>query len=221
MNTITHRIALIITLFSSFVFSFPIHAADKFPCVKEICIGDRLEKLHEIDWQPINYSLKRLERMGKSERARRTKTYKGFDNDTPSYLIFREFDRDLLDDMSRVKIACEPNQLEGIYVSDAGHKTQVFVSLMPSEDSGSMVWRVSGINRVYQGLTDNAQRKQLHQDLNERYREYFSQKLGDANVLIVPSGNQTTLSMSWYYAGKNHPNWQHSSCEKPKKISLD
>lgn len=216
-----HRAFLIITLFLSTVFSYSTYAAIDFPCVKEVCIGDRLEKLRDINWQPINYSLKRLERMRKSDRARRTKTYKGFDNDTPSYLIFREFDSDLLEDMSRVRIACEPNQLEGVFVSDAGHKTQVFVSLLPSGNSGTMTWRVTGINRIFQGLSDNDQRKQLHQDLNERYSKYFSQKVGGANVLIVQSGNQTSLSMNWNYAVYNPQNWQHPSCERPKKIILD
>lgn len=216
-----HKLFIIISLLFSIVFSHSTYAADNFPCVKEVCIGDSLDKLRKINWQPINYSLKRLERMRESERARRTKTYQGFDNDTPSYLIFREFDRDLLDEMSLIKIACEPNQLKGIFVSDAGHKTQVFVSLMHNGDSTNMVWRVSAINRTYQNLTDKSQRKQLHHDLNERYGKYFNPKPGEAGVLIVPSGKDTTLSMSWTYAAINPRYGQHASCDRPRKINLD
>ncbi|PKO46192.1 MAG: hypothetical protein CVU29_06560 [Betaproteobacteria bacterium HGW-Betaproteobacteria-22] len=208
-------------LFAIFI-SYPLQAASDFPCVKEVCVGDGLDKLRAIDWHPVHYTQKRVERIRKDERARRAKTYRGFSRDgVPSYLIVRVFDNDLLDDMAGVKIACSPNALVGSFSSEGGHKTDVHVSLLPSNDADNMVWRVTSINRVYKGLESPSQRKQLHQELNARYGKHLNPKPGESGVLIVPMGKETTLSLHWVDVARNKNYGKHPQCEQSQNISID
>lgn len=219
---IFNKLISVSAVLTAVAISHPLHAASDFPCVKEVCIGDGLDKLRRIDWQPVQYTQNRIERIRKDERARRAKTYRGFGNDdVPSYLIVRVFDNDLLDDMARVKIACKPNALVGSFNSEGGHKTDIHVSLLPSNDADSMVWRVTSINRVYKGLDNSSQRKQLHQELNARYGKYLNPKPGESGVLIVPIGKETTLSLNWVDVARNQKYGKHPQCEQPQNISID
>lgn len=205
-------------------FAFPqyAHAATDFPCVAEVCIGDELDKLRGIDWQPVHYTSDRVKRIRKEDRARRAKTYPGFGNDgVPSFLIVGAFDKDLLDDLARVNVACSPNDVTGTYLTESGHKTQVDVSLLPVDDSENMVWRVTRIGRSYKGLEAASQRKQLLEDLNARYGKYISPKIGEPGALIVPAGREINLSLHWVDVTRKNKYGNHASCEKPKKITVD
>ncbi|MBY9068132.1 hypothetical protein K1X12_14570 [Hyphomonas sp. WL0036] len=193
---------------------------EEHPCVQEICIGDSVDKLRQIGWQPVDYTSKRVERVSKSLRARRAKTFPGFGSDgVPSYLIVGLFDSDLLDDMERVKVACTPNEIRGTYLSKGGHKTDVRVSLMPVAGKTTMSWRVIGIGRMYSGFESNEQQAQLSQDLNARYGRFLNRQ--PSGAMVVPMGKEIALSLHWVDLARDKSFGNHGLCDRPKRISVD
>jgi hypothetical protein len=191
------------------------------PCVQEICIGDGLDRLRAIDWAQVDYTSERVKRVRRHDRERRARIYPGFGRDgVPSYLIVGQFDGDLLDDMARVKAACEPNEIKGTYLSKGGHKTDVRVSLLPSENNtGAMSWRVVGIGRLYSGFESNSQRMQLNEDLNTRYGRFLNRQ--PSGAMIVPMGKETVLSLHWVDVARDRRFGTHPLCDKPRRISVD
>ncbi len=183
------KVILLFALASSMAFSESLLAAD-MPCVKEICIGDGLDKLRGIKFQPVNPS--RVERVSKRKQADRAEMYGGFQGtQPPAFLMLAEFDENSLDEIAKIKVACHPyNQLEGAYVSESGHKTNIQIALWPNK-TGEMKWLVKGISRAYKGLESRGESDQLIQDLREKYAKWDMGKVGQpksgsAGMLLVP-----------------------------------
>lgn len=198
----------------------PDHEKIEHPCVQEICIGDGMDKLRQINWIQVDYTSKRVERVRKETRERKAKIYKGFGNDgVPSFLVVGLFDADLLDDMERVKLACAPNEVKGTYLTQSGHKTDVRVSLLPDPDGRSMSWRVIGIGRLYSDFASNEQRAQLNLDLNTRYERFLNRQ--PSGAMVVPMGRETVLSLHWVDLARDKSFGNHPLCEKPGRISVD
>jgi len=202
-------------------------ATPELPCIREVCVGDSLDRLKGIDWQPVNYSLKRLERMGKALRARRTRTYEGFDGDeTPAFVILREFDGSTLDNLSNIRTACEPNEMVGTFISGGGHKTQVHVSLLPEDDAGrmngQMRWRVKAITRLFRSLDSRQQRERVFSELNARYGKFSSApKPGEGGYLLAPAGKDAVVTL-FLGEGEYLARFKRNAyCGTPSKISID
>jgi len=213
-------VAFLSLLFSTASLAQPAIEEIEHPCVQELCIGDAVDRLRQIDWLPVEYTSKRVERVSKTVRAQRAKIYPGFGKDgVPSYLVVGVFDSDLLDDMERVKVACQPNEITGSYISKGGHKTDVRVSLLPDPGGRTMSWRVIGITRMYSGFESNAQRAQLNQDLNDRYGRFINRQ--PSGAMIVPMGKETALSLHWVDIARSKSFGSHSMCDKPKRVSVD
>lgn len=191
------------------------------PCVQELCIGDGLDKLRAIDWQPVAYTSDRVNRIRKEDRARRAKVFPGFGADgVPSYLIVRKFDREIIGSLMSVSAACAPNELVGTFISEGGHKTVVAISLLPTASPGKMVWRVIRIGRMYTGMERPAQRGELNQALNEKYSRFVNRQPGESGVLIAPVGKETLLTLHWVDLERDRLFGSHPQCERPKKVTL-
>lgn len=216
------NIVHILVVLTVAAFSQLLMATSDLPCVKEVCIGDGLDGLRDIEWYPVNYSAERLQRMRKSERARRARTYRddGFsDNGAPSYLVLREFDGDVLDDMARVKVACEMNELVGAYISSGGNKTSVTVSLMPSRGGESMTWRVTGISRTFEGVDDRSQLVRIEKELNARYGKFSGRYEPGAVAYVFVPGHKSVMVLK--QAWPSSLVFAHPSCQSSRLISVD
>lgn len=203
----------------------PLFAAD-MPCVKEVCIGDDLNKLRGIKFQPINSA--RLERVSKRRMIERAEMYGYQNTDLPAYLALGEFDESVLTEMEKIKAACHPrNLLEATYISDSGYKTGVQVGLWPDK-SGNMKWLVMGVSRAYKGIDSSSERDQLVQDLHEKYAQWDTSKVGQpkpgqAGMMLVPvRAPLMTLFLAPTIEAIQVENYKKNpQCKPAKKISLD
>lgn len=222
----SYREILFAAFFSSLTTMQPLFAAE-MPCVKEVCIGDGLDKLRSIKFQPVNTS--RVEKLSKRKRADRVEKYGGFkDTQPPDFLILAEFDENALDDIAKIKAACSPlNELNGIYISESGHKTNIHLALWPDK-SGNMEWLVKGIGRAYKGLQSRGEADQLIQDLREKYAKWDTGKVGqpkpwEAGMMLVPVREPVmtlflapSLEVIYADAYKKNP-----LCKPTRRINVD
>ncbi len=169
--------------------SQPLLAAE-MPCVKEVCIGDDLNKLRGIKFQPVDES--RVAIVNKRKQTDRAEIYGKFDgSEVPASLILGKFDENTLDEMAKMSVACSPaNGLEGTYISESGYKTNIHVALWP-DSSGNMKWLVKSISRAYKGLQSRNETNRLIQGLREKYAKwdiaYLGQpKPGFAGMSLLP-----------------------------------
>lgn len=116
--------------------------------------------------------------------------------------------------------ACAQNELQGVFLSEGGHKTVVTVSLLPTENPARMVWQVIAIGRMYSGMEKPSQRTELHRLLNEKYSRFVNRRPGESGVLVAPLGKETLLTLHWVDVERNQTFGSHPLCEKPKKMTL-
>lgn len=212
--------SLTITLTGLMVLFTQLGQAAEMPCVKEICVGDGLDKLRGINWVPID--LGHLNRVKRSERMRRAKTYKGFDGDnTPNFLVLRAFDGSVLEDIAKIKTACEANELVGSYISDGGNKTKVYISLLPIDDAGNMTWRVRSITRKIQTL-EPADKNHVVQTLNARYGKFKQQpNSGEGGYMVIPLHKEVGMSLHLGVADDLIRFKRNAFCATHGKVSVD
>lgn len=219
------KVALTIMLFGALMEAQPPLAAE-MPCVKEVCIGDGLDKLRGIPFKAINPE--RAQRVSKRKQIDRAEMYGLQSAELPAYLALGEFDENALDDMAKIKAACHPlNGLEGTYVSESGYRTNVQVGLWPDK-SGNMKWLVKGISRAYKGMKSRSESNQLVQDLQQKYAKWDMNKVGqpksgEAGVMLI--GVREPI-MSLFLAPTPEAiqvdNYKNNSLCKPSKaINLD
>ena len=219
-------IALYAILFGGSTFALPLMAAD-MPCVKEVCIGDDLSKLHGIKFQSVNAS--RAEKVSTRKRIQRTEMYGKFQQtELPAYMVLGEFDENILDEMAKIKVACSPaNGLDGTFVSDSGYKTSVQVALWPDK-SGNMKWLVKGISRAYKGVQSGSETEQLIQDLREKYAKWDMGKVGQpkpgqAGMMLIPVHEPILTLILAPTAEVISPDSYKKNplCKSSKKVNLD
>lgn len=204
----------------------PVTFAAEMPCVKEVCLGDGLDKLRGIKFKPVNSA--RAEKLSARKRADRAELFGFQGGEAPAYVLLGEFDENVLSDMGNIKTACRySNVLEGAYVSESGHKTNVQVSIWPDK-SGNMKWVVKGISRAYKGLQSRGESEQLIQDLREKYAQWDAAKNGqpkpgNAGMMLIPLREPVlslmlapTAEMIQAEIYKNNP-----LCKPAKKVNLD
>lgn len=204
----------------------PLFAAE-MPCVKEVCIGDDLNKLQSIKFKQVDPA--RAQSVSKRKQIDRAEMYGSTQSaELPAYLVLGEFDENALDDMTKIKAACHPfNSLEGVYVSDSGYRTSVQVGLWPDK-SGNMKWLVKGISRAYKGMESRSESNQLIQDLQEKYAKWDVSKVGQpkpgqAGMMLIPVRETIlTLFMAPTAEAIQVDNYKKNPLCKPlKKINLD
>lgn len=150
------------------------------PCISEICIGDGLSELAKIKWQQAQQPYKinskpvlTAERKLSEVEARLLEA--GYPNagTAAPYLLDRQFDEVALTALSRVKAACEVNELFGHFGADTGAPTKVGVSLAPSKsDPAKQVWTVTTIVREFPSALSNEDRSLINAQLVQRYVKY-------------------------------------------------
>jgi hypothetical protein len=152
---------------------------DGLPCVAEVCLGDGLEALAGIDWQPalsprgspakpLRVRDRVLETADRSSLAR---LYRGVPANAEVWLADRKFDREGLRAITGVKAACAEHWVDGHFVSAGGNPTTVMIKRLP-DAAGGQRWTVVAIRRVVAGAVTTEQRREAEAALKERYAAF-------------------------------------------------
>ena len=210
---------------------------DGWPCVRELCIGDRLDDLSKIKWEKV--ALKKQEKKKPSttvaddvERVFRGSRSAGVNGPSASMAVLVQyfessggtFDSGLLKELPKL-YTCNQLQLKGVFYTASGLKTEVTILLIPLPDAQSQEWRVVSITRYWQTSMTNDQRSTLISTVEGNYFAYVGDKRrptpAAANV------NSLWLSLRWLDSDYFRPNeglnsvdrvdlhMNHPSC-KPK-----
>jgi len=150
------------------------------PCLRDVCVGDALEDLHHIPWQPAtspvdgrplahtSVSNRYLEQLGDSLRA----SPQALRSVAPFWFL-RQIDDDGIRALEQVEAVCQPfsvaQRLRGEYASANGERTQVSFEPVASEDGREQRFVVSTITRYYPPSLGAEQLERIGQEFAQRY----------------------------------------------------
>lgn len=149
------------------------------PCVAEVCVGDGLDVLAGIDWQPalsprgsparpLHVRDRVLET---ADRSFLTRVFRGVPDDAARWLADRRFDQQGLRTLAGVKAACAEHWVDGSFVSAGGNPTTVTIKRLP-DAAGGQRWTVVKIHREVAGAVSTEQRREAEAALKERYAAF-------------------------------------------------
>lgn len=149
------------------------------PCVAEVCLGDGLEVLNGIDWQPAlsprGSAAKPLRvrdrTLETADRSSINRIYRGIPAGAEVWLADRRFDREGLPLLAGVKAACAEHWAEGSFVSAGGNPTTVMIKRLP-DAAGGQRWTVVTIRRQVPSAVTSEQRQSAEATLKERYAAF-------------------------------------------------
>jgi hypothetical protein len=149
------------------------------PCVAEVCLGDGLEALAGIAWEPAlsprgsaARPLKVRDRtLETPDRAFLQRVFRGVPPAAALWLADRRFDREGLPTLAGVQAACAENWLEGRFLSGGGNPTTVTIQRVP-DGPGGQRWAVTRITRHIAGAATSEQRSAAEATLKERYAAF-------------------------------------------------
>ncbi|MEQ1738412.1 MAG: hypothetical protein ABL884_00755 [Methyloglobulus sp.] len=173
---VTNKMKLFILILLMFFHALSyaeVFVKDGFPCVTELCIGDGLSELKNIQWDTVNLNDKSL---SQSEIDEIKKRYMGeFSDQVFPYLLVRKFDKGALPLLSGITTLCSNNDafLAGVYVTSAGNPTEVLIRLLPiSNDSTEQRWTVVNIRRFVNKSMNEQDIVAAERQLSERYKNF-------------------------------------------------
>lgn len=149
---------------------------DGRPCLSGICVGDEISTLAGIKWQPAAGITGTINPNAKVDISRLLKKF------APSsaadvtaaapYLLYKGFDGQSIQKLAKVKGFCEKDVLGviGNFMSDSGHKTRVFVNVVPGSDPSIQTLRVTKIERIFPAEYTREQLNELSKQLEGRYQ---------------------------------------------------
>lgn len=198
----------------------------EMPCIKEICLGDGLEKLQGISWEPMpnmgyTYDASVVAKWGYNQKAEKI----------INWLAAGRFDAQTLPLLGGITW-CGPNyapnsdldsSLKGKFKSESGHDTTVYIKLIPSANNpAEQNWKVVAIGRSYR-YSSNEQREQLENDLRKQYDAVLSMQ-DQEHPEKVPVIAQLTSSPQLFFQLNPLPTradyQKHPACAQ-SKVGLD
>lgn len=150
---------------------------DGRPCLSGICVGDEISTLTGIKWQPatniMGMPIKSNDQVDVKSLLKKFAPSSAADVTAAApYLMYHSFDGQAIQKLAKVKGFCEKDILGviGNFISDSGHKTQVFVNVVPGADPATQSLRVTQIERTFPAEYTREQINELSKQLEERYR---------------------------------------------------
>jgi hypothetical protein len=210
---------------------------NNLPCIAELCIGDGLEELQKLKWEPARSemgntpiaSLPAVNPLDPSFKG----IFVGKHGKTDNYLNLRKFDNPSLLGFSNVKVACAPNNLTGNFISRSGNPTQVTIALGPMRsESTEQQWVVVEILRKIPKIVTDEQAQEAYKQLDAIYKQFNPMFIYDDKKFYQPGlgmffatiSAQMTYTLSLNYPkslGDENGYKRHSACGGNNKISLD
>ena len=178
VNTMKTIITLLLIFIQSICFA-QVYEKGGFPCVAEICIGDGLSELKNVEWDPVfkkMYSAKERDNYlanGKLEAI--NNRYRGnISKDAALYLDSERFDSKSLSLLTEISALCgDGGYLKGNYKTKGGNDTQVSIRLLPnSQGSNEQQWTVVHIRRFVSTPMNKQDIKAAEKELSERYKAF-------------------------------------------------
>jgi hypothetical protein len=227
----------ITTMFSSTPISAQQYVKNNLPCLAEICLGDGLDELQKIKWEPAFTDVLGSPIASQPAPSTAEQTFKtafiGRHGKTENYLVARKFDSLSLKGLPTVKVACESNQLVGNFISSGGNPTEVTISLGPMRaDSTDQQWVVIMIRRRIPKIVTEEQAQAAFAQLDAIYNRfnpmgiYDDKRFYQAGLGIFmsstspPFGFMLTMNSIPPVGGENNYK-RHPACGGKDKISLD
>lgn len=147
------------------------------PCLSGICVGDEISTLSGVKWQPASFFGRPIK---SNDKVDIKKLLKRFAPNSAAavtaaapYLMFSGFDGQAIPKLAKVTGFCERDfyDMVGIFISTSGHKTTVYVNVVPGDAPSNQSLRVQQIQRTFPGEYTSEQISELSKQLGERYQE--------------------------------------------------
>lgn len=153
------------------------YVRDGRPCLSGICVGDEILTLTGIKWQPatniLGVPIKSNDQVDMKSLLKKFAPSAATEVAAAApYLMYSGFDGQAIQKLAKVTGFCERNVvgLVGKFMSDSGHKTQVYVNVVPGADPSTQSLRVTQIERTFPAEYTREQINELSKQLEERYR---------------------------------------------------
>lgn len=190
--------ALIISLISASSFG-QTYEKNGRPCVAEICIGDSLQELKNIQWNPKTFKDTKLSQYDTNALSNR---FRGnIPNELKIYLAKRTFDSKALALLPNVKARCSKDEtsLSGEYTTKSGNKTEVLIVLLQDNGATEQQWTVVNIRRMVGEQLSKNDIKTAELQLSERYKKF--------NVIDEKGYRKTKLIDNGTFSFNDFTNW--------------
>jgi hypothetical protein len=143
--------------------------SDKYPCIEDVCIGDKLKDLSNINWLPARFNI--LGRQKPLKAVGNPANIKAF----APYMYAFVIDSKGAKILSGIKGFCQVNQgVNGIYLDKRGRKVRVGFLPKVSDDGRSQSFIVSSIIQDIVPLeaANKSQAQDLRSQIQQKYSAY-------------------------------------------------
>lgn len=216
------------------------------PCVLELCVGDGLEELKKVRWQPVrpdpfrvgvtpqmlwsaSQGIKQNEKLIIDQAKRE---WQGDVSKVFRYLAQGSFDAEALLSLAGITASCTGNVIYGTYPSDAGSPTTVSIGLRyANTNSAAQKWVVVGISRSIPNSSNLSmnESQRIRDDLAERYKGMMLlYATGSGTQAQAPHGTGqvnflgTVVTLAGTDKVNNFEKFKlHPHCGDGKKVNLD
>jgi hypothetical protein len=202
------------------------------PCFKEICIGDDITQVKGINWAERSFTKKPAQYKATDSDLKRIRPIlKGSDaelQDIAFYWNVRQFNRDALLALGRIKTACQSFKGNATYMSESGYRTVVAFEPIPALDGGNTRYVVTTLTREYPSTWTKDQREEFGKEVQKRYTGIDSFTITKSTYMWHPigivGGGTPTLQLN-YQTGdilKRKDNLQmQPGCNGSEKVKFD
>lgn len=150
---------------------------DGRPCLSGTCVGDEISTLTGIKWQPaaniMGMPIKSNDQVDVKSLLKKFAPSAATEVTAAApYLMYSGFDGQAIPKLAKVTGFCERSLLGlvGNFISDSGHKTRVYVNVVPGAAPSTQSLRVTQIERAFPAEYTREQINELTKQLEERYR---------------------------------------------------
>ena len=199
------------------------------PCVAELCIGDGISELKNIQWKSVEEKkIKRDDTLANVKLGLRGK----IPAEAIPFLEARKFDTTVLPLISEITAACTSNfgasndysSLRGEYVSNTGNRTEVGIQLLPkSAGSSEQQWTVSYIRRFVETPMNSQDVAAAEHQLAERYKKFVQSNsygyTGKADEIYLYRFN--SASQGFYFDLQLKDRQPHMPSQCANKVNID
>ena len=202
------------------------------PCFKEICIGDEITQVKGINWEERSFTKKPARYKATEFDLKRIRPIlKGSDAELQNIAFYwnvRQFNRDAIQALGRIKTACQSFQGNATYMSESGYRTVVVFQPFPALDGGNTRYLVSSLTREYPSTWTKAQREEFGKEAQKRYTGIDSFTATKPTYTWSPvgsvGGGTPTLHLSYQTSDmlKRTDNLQmQPGCSGSEKVKFD
>jgi hypothetical protein len=174
-------------------------SSDKYPCIEDVCIGDDIRDLSNINWEPTDKTAFNSP-AAKAINLRAIGNPADIKAFTPYWFVGR-LDNKGVKILSKIKAFCEiTHGLRGIYIDK--YKRKVFVTFLQrlSDDEKSQALVVYAISQsqFIPGGVNQYEYADLQSQVKQKYPRYDGNNPSEARVVANTSSTVTNTTVTLY-----------------------